>query len=454
MERQISKNHRLYGQTLISIKKGLWQKDRFIDNKRVNQINAFLSDTVENENACVLKANENKSFMGSTLLGMGFTITPRQANEIIGIDEKYKNVLFPFLSGENLYNSPSQMPERWVINFSNFPLKRADNELWKLSNEIERKELIKSGIVAPEYRNFVAEDFPLCLKIVEEHVKPERLNQKDLLAKEKWWLYTRPRIELYETIKPLDRVLLVAQTSKTVAFSFVSKGFVYAIGTITFPFEKGGDFGILQSTLHNAWSWKYSSTMKTDLRYAPSDVFETFPFPRNLTKTQELQLESIGEAYHEHRRQLMLKMQLGLTKTYNAFHAKEITAANLTGFRNLSGLDKKAIEKQYGKEVWNLWNHLQKTQDTCSIEEAIAGIIQLRELHVQMDNAVLEAYGWADGMPTSINSVGGPSYPSTSSGQAGSGTGAPILLRHDFYEVDYLPENDRIRYTIHPDARK
>ena len=42
-----------------------------------------------------------------------------------------------------------------------------------------------------------------------------------------------------------------------------------------------------------------------------------------------------------------------------------------------------------------------------------------------MDTAVLDAYGWND-----------------------------ILLRHDFYEVDYLPENDRVRYTIHPDARK
>ena len=27
-------------------------------------------------------------------------------------------------------------------------------------------------------------------------------------------------------------------------------------------------------------------------------------------------------------------------------------------------------------------------------------------------------------------------------------------MHHDFYDVDYLPENDRIRYTIHPDARK
>lgn len=27
-------------------------------------------------------------------------------------------------------------------------------------------------------------------------------------------------------------------------------------------------------------------------------------------------------------------------------------------------------------------------------------------------------------------------------------------LRHDFYEVDYLPEDNRVRFTIHPDARR
>jgi hypothetical protein len=42
-----------------------------------------------------------------------------------------------------------------------------------------------------------------------------------------------------------------------------------------------------------------------------------------------------------------------------------------------------------------------------------------------MDETVLNAYGWED-----------------------------IELSHDFYEVDYLPENDRVRYTISSDARK
>lgn len=44
-----------------------------------------------------------------------------------------------------------------------------------------------------------------------------------------------------------------------------------------------------------------------------------------------------------------------------------------------------------------------------------------------MDEAVLEAYGWHE-----ENDKWEPA----------------IELRHDFYEVDYLPENDRIRYTV------
>jgi len=103
-------------------------------------------------------------------------------------------------------------------------------------------------------------------------------------------------------------------------------------------------------------------------------------------------------------------MQLGLTKTYNLFHSNAITA---------QGINDK------DKQVASLQKHLEKTANTISFDEAIQGILKLRELHVQMDEAVLDAYGWND-----------------------------IELKHDFYEVDYLPENDRVRFTIHPDARK
>ena len=111
------------------------------------------------------------------------------------------------------------------------------------------------------------------------------------------------------------------------------------------------------------------------------------------------------------------------------------------------------IKKQYGKEVWNLWNHLQKTEGVCTLEEVVAGIVELRRLHVLMDEAVLEVYVWSDPTPALPKGEGA----SVSQVRASLGVTPslkPMEFRHDFYEVYYLPENDRVRYTIHPKARK
>jgi hypothetical protein len=94
--------------------------------------------------------------------------------------------------------------------------------------------------------------------------------------------------------------------------------------------------------------------------------------------------------------------------------------------------DMKAIEKRYGKETVYLFRHLARTAGACTLSDFITGILTLRQLHQAMDEAVLEAYGWHEA----------------------SEAGPAIALEHAFYEVDYLPENDRIRYTIAPHARK
>lgn len=60
-------------------------------------------------------------------------------------------------------------------------------------------------------------------------------------------------------------------------------------------------------------------------------------------------------------------------------------------------------------------------------------IIELRNLIHNIDHNILMSYGWHE---------------------ESEKWGKAIQLRHDFYEVDFLPENDRVRYTIHPDARK
>ncbi len=84
----------------------------------------------------------------------------------------------------------------------------------------------------------------------------------------------------------------------------------------------------------------------------------------------------VGGEYHEHRRQVMLSRQLGLTQTYNLFHDPAC-------------------------------------QD--------ADIQRLRQLHGEMDRAILACYSWED-----------------------------VDLRHDFY----LNDRKQTRYTVSPEARR
>jgi hypothetical protein len=92
--------------------------------------------------------------------------------------------------------------------------------------------------------------------------------------------------------------------------------------------------------------------MKDDLRYTPSDCFETFPFSDGWE--DDTAPESAGKAYYEHRAKVMVANDEGLTKTYNRFHDP--------------------YEKDFEIE-------------------------RLRELHADMDRSVLHAYGWDD-IPT------------------------------------------------------
>ncbi len=93
--------------------------------------------------------------------------------------------------------------------------------------------------------------------------------------------------------------------------------------------------------------------MKDDMRYTPSDCFETFPFNESFDTNPRLELA--GRKYYEFRAGLMVRNNEGLTKTYNRFHDPD---------------------------------------------ERSPDILKLRELHAEMDRAVLCAYGWTDLKPT------------------------------------------------------
>lgn len=117
---------------------------------------------------------------------------------------------------------------------------------------------------ARRYPDPVASDYPDCLKIVEEKVKPEReANRYSKSARERWWLYERLRGELYATVAGLDRVLVKSEVGNTLSFAFMATSIVFSHMLIVYAFEHDGSQALLQSWFHEVWAREYSSSMRT-----------------------------------------------------------------------------------------------------------------------------------------------------------------------------------------------
>ena len=190
------------------------------------------------------------------------------------------------LNGQDLNTNPDQSPNRWLINFFDWPLDAENDNLKK-----------------PKGRPY-ASDYPDCLAITEEKVKPERDKlglKSDSSAKgyaKYWWLYARRGLELYSAIAKMERVLVSPRVSKLLIFSFAPAKQVFSEQLVVFPINSNNIFALLNSSIHSFWAWQFCSTMRdAGIRYSPTDGFETFPFP-----TSTANLEQIGEKYYTHWR--------------------------------------------------------------------------------------------------------------------------------------------------------
>ena len=381
--------------SIVHVAKGSWTAPRLLDGRPVDEITAFLFHAGGHEDPERLQSNRDLSFVASFLRGMGFTFddagrqagnaTGSEADEeadVVGVpsplremerliagNPKNRDAIFPYIGGAEVNTSPTHEHHRYVINFRDYPLRRADlgaaapgdgapgpggASSWQGASEVQCEAWRRSGVVPLDYPDPVAADWPELLVIVAERVRPERLalptkNQVNRDHRARWWQFAMARDQLRAAIAGLDRVLAISRVGQQAAFAFLPNSMVYAETLIIFPLSTHAAFCGLQSRPHEIWARFFGSSMKDDLRYTPSDCFETFPFPRGWTTHPDL--EAAGRAYHDFRAELMVRKDEGLTKTYNRFHDPD---------------------------------------------EQRPEINQLRELHAAIDLAVLAAYGWTD----------------------------------------------------------
>lgn len=196
----------------------------------------------------------------------------------------------------------------------------------------------------------VAATYSLPFNHIRQSVMPERATKSAAVRAAPWWQFFRTRPNLRKAISELDEVLVINRHSVTVMPLRVRTGRVFSDATVIFATNSYSDQAVLSSSGHQLWAMMYGSTLgHNTVRYTPSDVFETFPRPQATDW-----LEQVGRTLDEERREIMLRRDLGLTKLYNLVNDPDI------------------------------------------VDATDPDIARLRATHVDLDEAVMDAYGWSD----------------------------------------------------------
>ncbi len=236
----------------------------------------------------------------------------------------------------------------------------------------------------------------VCFDRINQIVRPVREKVNRESYRKNWWQFAEKRKELYTRAAKSNFCLAVTKTGKYFNFVKIPKNYVFDQSLTVLPVDNLSYFPFLQSSIHEAWFTYFGSTLKTDRRYSPAEAFETFPFPD--FRGCESELTKMADEMYGCRENLLKTLEIGLTKLYNLFHIQDL---------NINHIDKVC---KCGSD---------------KASKAINMFSELRHHHKLVDEKVKELYGWND-----------------------------IQLEYGFYEVDYLSENDRVRYTINPNSRK
>jgi len=298
----------------VHIAKSAVKKEAILDGHIVKYIGADL-DIADTDPPIRFKNGKILYSEGTKINGKGFIINTSRRDQLIRNDSKNAKVIRPYLNGKLFNNSVSFSPEMFVIDF---------------------------GVA--EYEDALQYEEPF--RIVVELVKPYRDGLTRQVHESRFWLFWDKREAFYNVIRNKLKVLVCPIVTTYLSFEFLTTDWIYSHQLKIFDIQEYSYFAVMQSSIHEIWARKFSSTLGQGLRYSTSAAFDTFVFPAKLN-----QLDTLGKKYNLIRRVVMKDKHLGLTALYNSFHDSEFSSDDIQN---------------------------------------------LRELHAEMDQAVATAYGWDD----------------------------------------------------------
>jgi len=227
--------------------------NRELDQRRVPQINANLTDGEDATAALQLNENSNVCFQGPSPKG--------------SFDIDHNTAMKMLKAPLNVNKSPNSDVVRPVANAAD--LMRGHRNLWTIDFGIDTRQT-------------EAAQYELPFEYVKANVLPQRRSNNRESYRERWWMYAEPRPGMRKALATLSRYIATPRHSKHRVFVWQESQTICNDATIVFAREDDYFFGVLHSVLHELWSRAQGTQVRdveSGFRYTPTSCFETFPFP-------------------------------------------------------------------------------------------------------------------------------------------------------------------------------
>jgi len=224
-------------------------KQRILDGKQVNTINANLTGTADTTTAELLTENAGISYIGTKKAGP-FNIALQEASEWLCLPNPHgkpnSDVLRPWLNGTAVVKRPES---QWIIDTG-------------------------TNIACEEFSKY---ETPF--QYVFKNVKPEREKNNRQMYRERWWIHAEARPGMRIATNKLARYIVTPRVSKYRVFMWTDMAVLCDDGVFVFARDDDYFLGVIHSRAHEVWSLRQGTRLETRPRYTPTTCFETFPFP-------------------------------------------------------------------------------------------------------------------------------------------------------------------------------
>jgi hypothetical protein len=305
---------------LVPARRRLWSKfDATVGSKRIRErgsgpaskefelvyrdsrhINSALSDQIDVSVARVLGCNAKpqRVFQGITPGHSRFVLDVTERDRLLSLDKDSRLVIYPYLGGDEVLEGDGR-PERYVIDF-------------------QQRDMISAQAFKSAFNHVRSHVLPDRQAKVKKGMDSEggiRPHHKQFL--ERWWRLSWDRADMVARFGALNgRFIACSRVTKRPILVFVSTKIRPGDALQVFTFDDDYGFGILQSDSHWQWFVAKCSKLKSDFRYTPDSVFDTFPWPQVATVKQ---IDAVAEASRKVRRvraEALTKITGGLRAVY------------------------------------------------------------------------------------------------------------------------------------------